>query len=73
MRETRLSGSVEGVMGNHDLYSDLFFVVRISMNGATPKKGFCKSGTDFFTPAQPVDMRPFLRNWPLHRTSSTAY
>jgi hypothetical protein len=22
MRETRLSGSVEGVMGNHDSYSD---------------------------------------------------
>jgi len=22
MREIRLSGSVEGVMGNHDLYSD---------------------------------------------------
>ena len=22
MRETRLSGSVEGVMGDHDLYSD---------------------------------------------------
>ena len=23
MRETRLSGSVEGVMGNHDSYSDV--------------------------------------------------
>ena len=26
MREIRLSGSVEGVMGNHDLYSDLSHV-----------------------------------------------
>jgi hypothetical protein len=25
MRETRLSGSVEGVMGNHDSYSDTAF------------------------------------------------
>jgi hypothetical protein len=25
MRETRLSGSVEGVMGNHDSYSDFAF------------------------------------------------
>ena len=25
MRETRLSGSVEGVMGNHDSYSDFWF------------------------------------------------
>ncbi len=25
MRETRLSGSVEGVVSNHDPYSDLFF------------------------------------------------
>ena len=24
MRETRLSGSMEGVMGNHDSYSDSF-------------------------------------------------
>ena len=27
MRETRLSGSVEGVMGNHDSYSDSGFDV----------------------------------------------
>jgi len=26
MRETRSSGSVEGVMGNHDPYSDAFLV-----------------------------------------------
>jgi len=25
MRETRLSGSVEGVMGNHDSYSDFLW------------------------------------------------
>ena len=28
MRESRLSGSVEGVMGNHDSYSDWFATTR---------------------------------------------
>ena len=27
MRESRTSGSVEGVMGNHDSYSDMFLVI----------------------------------------------
>ena len=29
MREIRLSGSVEGVMGNHDLYSDFFWAIAL--------------------------------------------
>jgi hypothetical protein len=37
MRESRLSGSVEGVMGNHDSYSDLhyFDVFQLSCGIAT--------------------------------------
>ncbi len=27
MRQSRLSGSVEGVMGNHDLYSDFTLLI----------------------------------------------
>ncbi len=33
MREIRLSGSVEGVMGNHDLYSDSNLAARLRRDG----------------------------------------
>ena len=40
MRETRSSGSVEGVMGNHDSYSDLKdFVLLTEFSGANQKAG----------------------------------
>jgi hypothetical protein len=35
MRETRSSGSVEGVMGNHDSYSDSY--AALTPRGANPR------------------------------------
>lgn len=34
MRETRSSGSVEGVVGDHDPYSDCFWAVETESAGA---------------------------------------
>jgi hypothetical protein len=41
MRETRSSGSVEGVMGNHASYSDCFIAVRIKTRELLPPGAIC--------------------------------
>ena len=38
MRETRSSGSVEGVVGNHDSYSDLSFEIHRRVTTLSPDR-----------------------------------
>jgi hypothetical protein len=60
MRETRLSGSVEGVMGNHDSYSD-------SPRGHVERFGGASDGH-----TQPVSARELIQRFSDSDTSNAA-